>query len=83
MACEPSQSLQNRDKSSNYFSEHYNLDFYEYEEVVSCNIVVQDRLRNHIQLWRSIGSSQFILDVINEGYRILFHSTPPPNFLRT
>ena len=82
MACEPSQSLQNRDKSSNYFPKHYNLDFYENEQGVSCNIVVPDRLRNHIQFWRSIGSSQFILDVINEGYRIPFHSTPPPSFSR-
>ena len=34
-------------------------------------------LKNHIQFWRSIGTSQFILDVIDEGYRIPFYSTPP------
>ena len=41
-----------------------------------------DRLKNHIQFWRSIGTSQFILDVIDKGYRIPFHSTPPPSFSR-
>ena len=80
MTCEPFQPLQNRDKSSNYFPEHYNLDSYEYEQGVSSNIVVPGSLKNHIQFWRSVGTSQFILDVINEGYCIPFHSTPPPSF---
>ena len=39
-------------------------------------------LKNHIQFWRSIGTSQFILDAIDEGYRIPFYSTPPPSFSR-
>ena len=34
-------------------------------------------LKNHIQFCRSIGTSQFILDVIDEGDRIPFYSTPP------
>ena len=38
-------------------------------------------LKNHIQFWRSIGTSQFILVVIDEGYCIPFYSTPPPSFL--
>ena len=80
MTCEPSQSLQDRDKSSNYFPEHSNLDSYEYEQGVSSNFVVPGSLKNHIQFWRSIGTSQFILDVIDEGYRIPFYSTPPPSF---
>jgi len=37
-------------------------------------------LKNYIQFWRSIGAGQFILDVIDNGYRIPFHSTPPPSF---
>jgi len=41
-----------------------------------------DRLKNYMQIWRSIGASQFILDVIDNGYRIPFHYTPPPSFLR-
>ena len=39
-------------------------------------------LKNHIQFWHSIGTSQLILVVIDEGYRIPFFSTPPPSFLR-
>ena len=72
MTCEPSQSLQDKDKSSSYFPEHSNLDSYEYEQGVSSNFVVPGSLKNHIQFWRSIGTSQFILDVIDEGYRFLF-----------
>ena len=82
MTCELSQSLQNRDKSSNYFPEHCDLDSYEYEQGVSSNIVVPGSLKNHLQVWRSIGTSQFILDVIDEGYRIPFYYTPPPSFSR-
>ena len=82
MTCDPSHSLQNRDKSWNYFLEHYNLDSYEYEQGVSSNIVVPGSLKNHIQFWRSIGTSQFILVVIDEGYRIPLYSTPPPSFSR-
>ena len=80
MICEPSQSLQNRDKSLNYFPEHYNLDSYECEQGVSSNVVVPGCLKNHVQFWRSIGTSQFILDIIDEGYHIPFYSTPPPSF---
>ena len=64
------------------FPEHYNLDSYEYGQGVSFNIVVPGSLKNHIQFWRSIVTSRFILDVINEGYRIPFYSTPPPSFSR-
>ena len=39
-------------------------------------------VKNHIQFWFSIGTSQFISVLIDEGYRIPFYSTPPPSFLR-
>ena len=81
MACEPCQFLQNRDKSLNYFPEH-NLDSYEYEHGVSSNIVVSGCLKNHIQSWRSIGTSQFIsLDSSMKGIVFLF-STRPLSFSR-
>ena len=38
-------------------------------------------LKNHIQFCRSTGTTQFILVVIDEGYRIPFYFTPP-SFLR-
>ena len=39
-------------------------------------------MKNHIQFCRSIGTTQFILVVIDEGCRIPFYSTPPPSFSR-
>lgn len=53
------------------------LTFFEYEQGRSSTIVVAGRLKSHIivQFWRSIGASQFILDVIEHGYCIPFHST--------
>ena len=57
------------------------FDFCEYEQGRSSSIVVASRLKSHIQFWRSIGASQFILDVIEHGYRIPFHSIPPVSFL--
>ena len=31
-----------------------------------------------MEFWQSIGTLDFILDVIEEGYKIPFISTPPP-----
>ena len=56
------------------------LDYFEYEQGINPNIVVAGRLKTHAQFWRSIGASQFILDVIDQGYRIPFHSSPPVSF---
>ena len=50
---------------------------YEYEQGLSPNIIVAGRLKTHIQFWKSIGASQY---VIHSGYRIPFHSTPPVSF---
>ena len=56
------------------------LDYFEYEQGINPNIVVAGRLKTHAQFWRSIGASQFILDAIDQGYRIPFHSSPPVSF---
>ena len=56
------------------------LDYFEYEQGINPNIVVAGRLKTHAQFWLSIGASQFILDVIDQGYRIPFHSSPPVSF---
>ena len=63
------------DKSWNFVEDDF--DFCEYETGRSSSIVVAGRLISHIQFWRSIGASQFILDVIEHGYRFPFHSIPP------
>ena len=69
---------QEGDKLPNFVVE--DLDYCEYEQGINPNIVVAGRLKCHAQFWRSIGASQFILDVIDRGYRIPFHSPPPVSF---
>ena len=39
---------------------------------------VKGRLFKSMKFWQSIGTLDFILDVIKEGYKIPFISTPPP-----
>ena len=38
------------------------------------------RLRERIDLWRSIGTSSFVLSVIRQGYFLPFTSIPPVSF---
>ena len=70
--------VEDTDKLRNFVEDDF--DFFEFEQGRSSTIVVAGRLKSHIQFWRSIGASQFILDVIEHGYRIPFHSTPPVSF---
>ena len=65
--------VEDTDKLRNFVEDDF--DFFEYEQGRSSTIVVAGRLKSDIQFWRSIGASQFILDVIEHGYRIPFHST--------
>ena len=39
---------------------------------------VKGRLIKSVNYWRSIGAPQFVLDIINDGYKIPFIPTPPP-----
>ena len=73
MDLEPSQPIQDGDESLNSLPE----DSFEYEQGVGCNIILPNRLREHMQFWCSIDTSQFILDFTRAGYCIPFHSTPP------
>ena len=70
--------VEDTDKLRNFVED--DCDLFEYEQGLSSTIVVAGRLKSHIQFWRSIGATQFILDVIEHGYRIPFHSTPPVSF---
>ena len=70
--------VEDTDNLRNFVEDDF--DFFEYEQGRSSTIVVAGRLKSHIQFCRSIGASQFILDVIEHGYRIPFHSTPPVSF---
>ena len=44
--------------------------------------IVKGRLRENIQYWEDIGCNETILQVIREGYRIPFLTTPPSTFLK-
>ena len=41
---------------------------------------VRGRLKLRMPFWRSLGSSQFILNVISQGYKIPFFELPTPFF---
>jgi len=56
-------------------------DFYEYEQGQR-HIIVKDRLKEHVQFWRNIGTTNFILDIIENGYKIPLYSTPPRSINR-
>ena len=69
--------VEDTDKLRNFVEDDF--DFLEYEQGRSYTIVVAGRLKSHIQVWRSKSAGQFILDVIEHGYRLPFHSIPPVN----
>jgi hypothetical protein len=50
--------------------------FYEYESGKT-NIYVKGRLNNSFSFWENIGTSDFILSVIKDGYRIPLLNCPP------
>ena len=58
-----------------YDYSRFTHDFYEYEQGQK-NILVKGRLKNHLSFWRSIGSSDFVLDIIENGYKIPLYSMP-------
>ena len=71
-----SEHSQERDKFD-FNSLADDLDYHKYEQGANLNIIVAGRLKTHIEFWRSIGANEFILNLIEEGYRIPFHSSPP------
>ncbi|CAC5368319.1 unnamed protein product [Mytilus coruscus] len=51
---------------------------YEYENKSFKNrCSVKGRLKSHISYWKNIGASEFVLDILENGYFIPFISTPP------
>ncbi|KAH3726213.1 hypothetical protein DPMN_052070 [Dreissena polymorpha] len=50
-------------------------DYYEYKQGKK-EILVKSRLKNHVQFWKDIGANQFILDTIQNGYKIPFFFLP-------
>ncbi|XP_067676470.1 uncharacterized protein [Haliotis asinina] len=52
-----------------------------YEQGMS-EILVKGRLKSCFAFWKSIGSSKFVLDIIENGYKIPFLTRPPNMFSR-
>jgi len=44
------------------------------------DVLVKGRLKENILFWESIGASEWVLDIIREGYKIPFVSTPMSAF---
>ena len=75
---EPSKSKDINDKY-NYLHFHEQLAFFEFQEYelsYNKNNSVKSRLRQHVSYWKSIDASDFILDIIENGYVIPFKETP-------
>ena len=39
-------------------------------------ILVKDRLKERISFWKNIGANNFVLEIIEQGYKIPFYSMP-------
>ena len=50
-------------------------DYHEYEQG-QAQIIVKARLKTHFDFLKSIGTYEYILDTIWNGYRIPFYTTP-------
>ena len=56
-------------------------DYYEYEQGQK-DIIVKGRLRQNIHFWKdTLKANTFIIDVIENGYKIPFYSMPPSSYL--
>ncbi|CAG2235130.1 unnamed protein product [Mytilus edulis] len=55
--------------------------FYDYESGTSC-INVKNRLKNSLDFWKNINASKFILDLIENGYKIPLINEPESVLLR-
>ena len=51
---------------NNFDCDRFTQDYFEYEQGQK-DIIVKNRLRNHIDFWRKIGTNQFILSTILYG----------------
>ena len=60
-------------------SDHFTNDYYEYEQGQK-HIIGRGRLKKNIQFWRDIGANDFVLDVIENGYKLPLFSMPPQYF---
>ena len=43
---------------------------------------VKGSLKTHLEFWKFIGTSNFILNVMSNGYRLPFRENPPVGFFK-
>ena len=55
-------------------------DYHEYEQGAP-EIIFKNRLKTRINFWKQIGANDFLLDVIEKGYKIPFYFMPPSVYL--
>ena len=67
-----------------YFDTNSDLthDFYEYEQGQK-DIIVKGRLKANIQFWKNINANSFVIDTIENGYKIPFFSKPSSCFMKS
>ena len=64
-----------------YDLERFSHDYFEYESGQK-SIIVKGRLKKHLAFWKTIGANDFILDVIENGYKIPLYSNPRKTFCK-
>lgn len=62
-------------KTHEFYENRFTNDFYVYEQGQK-EIIVKNRLRDHVEFWKSVGAGRFILDTILYCYKIPFYSLP-------
>lgn len=55
-----------------------NSESYEYEKITTPSDFVQGKLKAHLEFWQQIGTSQFVLEILQYGYTIVFNELPLP-----
>ena len=78
----PSEATQGKPLKDEYDYDRFTHDYFEYEQGQK-SILVKGRLKMHINFWRSIGASDFILDIIENGYKIPFSYNQRKHFAKT
>ncbi|KAH3700888.1 hypothetical protein DPMN_075869 [Dreissena polymorpha] len=65
-----------------YFYDYnkFTKDYFEYEQCDK-DIIERGRLRENIKFWESIGTNDYVLDVIKSGYKVPFYTKPPRQLL--
>jgi len=56
--------------------------FYDYEAGIS-DPLIKGRLKQSVEFWRSIGANDFVISIIEQGYKLPLISSPSPVILKS